>query len=161
MSQHEDDARQGDLPTGSTAAGQGRSASSPPPWSPPGYGPQPGYAPPPGYGQQPGHLPQPGYGPPPGYPAQAYGQPAWGPGWPRPTNTMAILAIVLAFVFAPAGLVLGIVARRQIRETGEEGDGLALAGIIIGSIATAFFALVIILWVVAFASLATSDVFTP
>jgi hypothetical protein len=74
---------------------------------------------------------------------------------------MAILALVLAFVFAPAGLVLGIVARRQIRETGEEGDGLALAGIIIGGIATAFFALAIILWVVAFASFASSDGFAP
>ena len=166
MSQHEDDAQRGDPPTGSTAAGQGQPAqgrppSSPPPWTPPGYGPQPGYAPPPGYGQQPGYPPQSGYGPPPGYPAQPYGQPGWGPGWPRPTNTMAILAIVLAFVFAPAGLVLGIVARRQIRETGEEGDGLALAGIIVGGIATAFFALVIILWVVAFASFATSDGFAP
>ena len=52
---------------------------------------------------------------------------------------MAILALVFAFVFAPAGIVLGIVARKQIRQTGEEGDGLALAGIIVGGIATAFF----------------------
>ena len=74
---------------------------------------------------------------------------------------MAILSLVLAFVFAPAGLVLGIVARRQIRQTGEEGDGLALAGIIIGAIATAFFVLAIVLWVVAFASFATSDGFAP
>jgi hypothetical protein len=68
---------------------------------------------------------------------------------------------VLAFVFAPAGLVLGIIARRQIRQTGEEGDGLALAGIVIGAIATALFALAIIAWVVAFASIVGSDGFAP
>ncbi len=68
---------------------------------------------------------------------------------------MAILALVMAFVFAPAGLVLGIVARKQIRQTGEEGDGLALAGIIVGGIATALFVLFIVFWIVAFASLTT------
>jgi hypothetical protein len=69
---------------------------------------------------------------------------------------MAILALVLAFVFAPAGLILGIIARKQIRQTGEEGDGLALAGIIVGSIACAIWVLVIIIWIAAFASIAGS-----
>lgn len=71
---------------------------------------------------------------PPQYPAPGY------PGYPmvRPTNTMAVLSLIMAFVFAPAGLVLGIIARRQIRQTGEQGDGLALAGAIIGGIGTAF-----------------------
>ena len=116
----------------------------PPPAAPPGYGAPPGYAPPPGYGA-PGYGPPPGYGyPPPGYPGA----------WRRPTNTMAILALVMAFVFAPAGLVLGIVARKQIRQTGEEGDGLALAGIIVGGIATALFALLIVVWILAFVSIA-------
>jgi Domain of unknown function (DUF4190) len=112
---------------------------------PPGYGPPPGY-PPPGY-------PPPGYGPPPGYPP-------YPGGWRRPTNTMAILALVLAFVFAPVGIVLGVMARRQIRQTGEEGDGLALAGIIVGSIVTGFYVLGILAWIVAFASI-TSGSFGP
>ena len=106
-------------------------------------GPPPGYGPPPHHGA-------PGYGPPPGY---GYPPPGYPPVWRRPTNTMAILSLVLAFVFAPAGLVLGIIARKQIRETGEEGDGLALAGIIIGSIAGALWLLIIVFWIVAFASL--------
>jgi hypothetical protein len=55
---------------------------------------------------------------------------------------------VLAFVFAPAGLVLGVVARRQIRQTGEQGDGLALAGIIVGGIVTALFVLGFVVLVV-------------
>jgi hypothetical protein len=68
---------------------------------------------------------------------------------------MAILALVLAFVFAPAGLVLGIIARRQIRQTGEQGDGLALAGIIIGGIVTALFVLMILFMIIAFAGMST------
>jgi hypothetical protein len=127
----------------------------PPPGSPPPYGgqgyAQPQYAPP-GY-PQPGH-PQAGY-PPPGY-----GAPGYPPVYVRPTNTMAILALVMAFVFAPAGLILGIVARKQIRETGEDGDGLALAGIIVGGIVTAIFVLFIVFWIIAFAAI-TNDGFGP
>ncbi|MBM7807635.1 hypothetical protein JOD57_003472 [Geodermatophilus bullaregiensis] len=85
-----------------------------------------------------------------------YGPP---PGWPplrRPTNTLAVLALVLAFVLAPAGLVLGVVARRQIRETGEQGDGLALAGIVVGAIGTALAVLGILLAFLALATVAGS-----
>ena len=80
--------------------------------------------------------------------------------WRRPTNTTAILALVLSFAFAPAGIVLGVMARKQIRQTGEDGDGLALAGIIIGSIATGFIVLGIVFWFIAFASI-TSGSFGP
>jgi hypothetical protein len=130
-----------------------------PPAGPPGYGPPPygqtPYCPPP-YGQTPygpppyGQVPygSPGYGPPPGYPPRGYG---------RPTNTTAILALVMTFVFAPAGLILGVVARRQIRRTGEDGDGLALAAIIAGGIFTAIFVLFIVFWIVAFAMLSGSS----
>ena len=65
---------------------------------------------------------------------------------------MAILALVMAFVFAPAGVVLGIVARKQIRRTGEDGAGLALAGIIVGGIATALFVLMFLALIVAFSA---------
>jgi hypothetical protein len=49
---------------------------------------------------------------------------------------MAILSLVFAFVFAPAGIVLGHIARRQIRERGEEGAGVATAGLILSYIFT-------------------------
>jgi hypothetical protein len=114
---------------------RGDPPTAPPP--PPGYPASPGYGPPPGYGQQP-YGPPPGYGPPLAYAAYA-----------RPTNTMAILALVMAFVFAPAGLILGIVARKQIRQTGEDGEGLALAGMIVGGIFTAIFVLLIVFWIIA------------
>ncbi|SDC55814.1 protein of unknown function [Geodermatophilus telluris] len=89
--------------------------------------------------------------------AQAYGPPP--PGWPpyrRPTNTLAILALVFAFVASPAGLVLGILARRQIRQTGEEGDGLALAGIVIGGIGTALAVLGVVVAIVVVATVGAS-----
>jgi hypothetical protein len=60
---------------------------------------------------------------------------------------------VFGFVFGPVGLALGISARRQIRRTGEEGDGLALAGIIVGSIGTAVYGSLILIWVWAFIAL--------
>lgn len=66
----------------------------------------------------------------------------------RPTNTLAIVALVCGFAFAPAGVICGVIARRQIRQTGEEGDGLALAGIIIGGIQTAMFVVFFVIWAV-------------
>ena len=60
------------------------------------------------------------------------------------TNVMAILALVFAFIFAPAAIVLGAVAKRQIRQTGEQGAGLAQAGFWLGIVFTALG----VLWVV-------------
>jgi len=103
------------------------------------------------YGQPPyGQAP---YGQPP-YGQVPYGQPAYGYPYGRPTNSLAILSLVLAFVFAPAGLITGVIARRQIKQTHEDGDGLALAGIIVGGIVTAFFVLLIVVWLIAVIALA-------
>jgi hypothetical protein len=112
-----------------------------PPAGPQAPGGRAQYGPPPGYG-----YPPPGYG----YPSQGYPGP-----WRRPTNGLAIGALVASLVFAPVGIVLGVMARKQIRQTGEEGDGLALAGIIIGSIVSAIYVLMILVMVIAF-SAATS-----
>jgi hypothetical protein len=95
-------------------------------------------SPPPAAGEPP-YGPPPPYGAPPPYgPYQAYGP--WG-GLPPPprTNPLAITSLVCAiaglFLFClptiPA-IVTGAVALRQIRQRGENGQGLALAGIIIG-----------------------------
>jgi hypothetical protein len=46
------------------------------------------------------------------------------------------------------GAILGHIARRQIRERGEGGDGLALAGIIVGWILTGLLVLLIAFYVV-------------
>jgi hypothetical protein len=82
------------------------------------------------------------------YPPQPYAPPpqygATGPGYQQPygapvvatTNTMAILALVFAFVFAPASIFLGHIAKKQIRQTGEQGEGLATAGLVLGYVFT-------------------------
>lgn len=64
----------------------------------------------------------------------------------RPTNGLAIGAFVCSLIglatcgiTSLVGAIMGHVARRQIRESGEEGDGLALAGIVIGWTFTALF----------------------
>jgi hypothetical protein len=61
---------------------------------------------------------------------------------PARTNTLAIIALIAAFVFAPAGIICGFIARNQIKETKEQGDGLALAAILIGAV-------VILIWLFA------------
>jgi hypothetical protein len=105
--------------------------------------------------QYPGGYPPP-YPPPP-YPGPGYGQYyAYPPPASARTNTMAILALILAFVVAPAGIVLGIIAIRQIRTSREDGHGLAVAGIVVGSIFTALGIVYILLIIVFFAALANS-----
>jgi hypothetical protein len=108
-------------------------ASTQPTLGAPGAYAPPGYAQPPGGGygnggeQTHGQVP---YGVPPAYGAPTY--PTL-----RSTNTLAILSLVFAFVFPIAGVVMGHVAKKQIRESGEEGGGLATAGLAIGYAFTA------------------------
>jgi hypothetical protein len=119
------------LITSAVAAPRTAPAAMPVGFQPAGYGypqmpgyPPPGYvAPPPGYAP-----PPPGYGAPPPYGYAPYG-------YPQPitrTNPLAIVALVAVFVFSPIGIVLGHIARGQIRRSGEAGDGLALAALIVG-----------------------------
>lgn len=90
----------------------------------------------------------------------------WPPGVPGPRRTswMAIASLVLGissvlFFFAfieilPAGaaIILGHLARRRIRRTGEKGSGLALAGLILGYAWAAVWLLVttfLVMWALA------------
>lgn len=140
-------------------SGPGAAGQQPPrpPSPPPGYGTggRPGY-PYAGYGQ-------PGYGQP-GYGQPAYGQAGYG-GWPpAPTpNGKATAALVTGIstlvlswccglgVVGVVAVVLGVQSRREVRASGgaQTGDGLALAGIITGSVAIAVGLLSLVLVVVA------------
>ncbi|GAA2706264.1 DUF4190 domain-containing protein [Micromonospora olivasterospora] len=118
----------------------------PSPYEPPGGGgPGAGWHGPPG--------PPIGYEPPTGY-GQPGPYPPPGPG--RGTNVLAVLSLVFAFVFAPAGIVLGHVAKRQIQRTGEEGDQLATWGLILSYVFTVLGVLACCGWI-AFAIWAGSD----
>jgi hypothetical protein len=109
------------------------------------------------YGQQPGNwsdqswpnpnqpYSDPGYQGYPGYPASAVpASPGYGYGYPAPapvrqTNGLAIASMVVSLASivvcgfpAIVGAIMGHVARKQIRERGEDGDGMALTGVIVG-----------------------------
>jgi hypothetical protein len=118
----------------------------PPRHEPPRYEP-PRYESP--YGEQSQQPPQWGQQPPPYPPQPPYGQ--YGPGGPPPPqggpNVLAILSLVFAFVFPPAGIVLGHLAKRQIRQTGEEGDQLATWGLILSYVFTGLGLLVCCGWI--------------
>lgn len=114
----------------------------------------------PAAGHPTGGWPQvPGYPPPPPGQPYPYGQPYPGHGYgygaypypvARPTNGLAIAAMVTSLIglaticlygvptliLGTLGAILGHVSRRRIRQTGEEGDGMALTGIIVGWVGT-------------------------
>jgi Sec-independent protein secretion pathway component TatC len=66
------------------------------------------------------------------------------------TNTLAIVSLVVALFVPLVGAILGHVAMGQIKKTGEQGRGIALAGVIIGWVFTALAILAAILYVIPF-----------
>lgn len=94
--------------------------------APPPYEPTP-----PEYGAPPTtDAPYP-YPPYPPYPYPPYGYA------PTPqTNALAIASLVCAFLFAPLAILFGHLSLAQIRRSGEEGRGLAVAGLAIGYLVT-------------------------
>lgn len=69
---------------------------------------------------------------------------------PRPTNGLAIAALVLGICgFALIPVIMGHVALRQIRERGDGGAGLAIAGLILGYLALAGYVIVGVMVVLA------------
>ncbi|NCD18970.1 MAG: DUF4190 domain-containing protein [Actinobacteria bacterium] len=107
-------------PTGNQPHGEQRPESPPP--GGPSYG-QGSYG---SYGQG-------GYGPSP----SGYEAPSYSYGQPRRTNVLAIVSLVTSLIgIGIVGIITGHIARRQIRASDESGDGIALAGLIIGYIVT-------------------------
>ncbi|WP_039794452.1 DUF4190 domain-containing protein [Nocardia araoensis] len=116
---------QGQQPSGYPSAPQYPVQSSAQPMTPPPQPQYPSYQPP----AQPYGQPQYGYQ----TPYQPYGVPSQG------TNGMAIGALISSLVgFVTCGLgsivgiILGVIALNQIKQNGQEGRGMALAGIWIG-----------------------------
>ncbi|UOY00608.1 DUF4190 domain-containing protein [Blastococcus sp. PRF04-17] len=99
--------------------------------------------------------------PAPTYPAQfvpppggvpPYGQP-YGYGYPyappRRTNGLAVASMVLGILWiywigSVLALIFGYIARSQIRERGEGGDGMAIAGIVLGWVGIGIVVLVVL-----------------
>ncbi len=100
--------------------------------------------------QQPAGYPQPGYRP---------GVPAWPGGAPQvgqKTNTLAVAALICGVVQflgfwllgTISAIVLGHMARNQIRQRNEQGAGLALAGLILGYVGIALTVIVVIIFII-------------
>ncbi len=81
----------------------------------------------------------------------AYGQPATPGLYAPPTNTLAIIALILGFLVPIGGIICGHIALGQIKRTGEGGRGLALAGLIIGYALTALTVLFVVGYIIVIA----------
>ncbi|MDF2667636.1 MAG: hypothetical protein K0R81_3486 [Microbacterium sp.] len=64
------------------------------------------------------------------------------------TNVVSIFALVLGFIVPIGGIIAGAVGLSQVKRTGEKGRGLAIAGIIVGSVMTLLTILGVILFFV-------------
>jgi hypothetical protein len=87
---------------------------------------------------------------------------------PAPTNSMAIASLVCGIGQVALGplptipaIVLGHMARRQIRQTGENGDGMALGGLILGWCGVAFLVLALVAFAFIFAAFTQAAPPTP
>lgn len=146
-----------DSPTPGTPPPPPPAATPAPDWNTTPTGdPGPSYPAPPAQGYPaPGAAdyaapPAEGY-PAPGYPAQgapAYAQPTPTP----PGRVLAIVGLVLAFLVAPVGLIISIVAAVKLGKAGQP-KGLAIAGIIVGALITIFWIILVIVLVAVAASL--------
>ncbi|MFD9660607.1 DUF4190 domain-containing protein [Rhodococcus sp. NPDC059968] len=97
-----------------------------------------------------------------GGPAPQYGAPnPYGAPYPRPlgTNGLAIASLITSIVGgcfyglgSIVGIILGIIALGQIKQSGQEGRGLAIAGIAIGGAYVVGWILFFVIMVIAAAS---------
>lgn len=137
----------GQQPTGASYGQAGANPYAQPPGNP--------YAQPQGtpYAQQQGGNPY----------AAPYATGGYQPYAQRPrTNTLAILSIVFAYagiiiwplviLSSPAGAIMGHIALGKIKQSGEAGRGLALAGIIGGWVLTGLYVLFAVVFIIAIAS---------
>lgn len=66
-----------------------------------------------------------------------------------PTNGAAIAALILTFLVPPVAIILGHIARRQIKHSGESGRSMATAALIVSYIFTVTPAIVALVLLIA------------
>jgi hypothetical protein len=76
---------------------------------------------------------------------------------PPKTNVLAIISLIAAFVMPVAAIVTGHIAMSQIRRTGEQGAGLAKAGLILGYVFVALGVLVAAAYILFFVVLISTQ----
>ena len=154
------------VPGSSVPGGSQATISAPLPAGPGGYAPGAvGYPPPAAPSPYPpGGFPSGGQAPPPSpYPSappEPGGYPPPAPGyWPAPqapgfvpvssTNGLAIASLVLGILWlfwlgSLVGLILGLVALKQIKNRNQGGRGIAIAGVVLGIVGLVLFVVVLI-----------------
>ena len=101
-------------------------------------------------------------------------QPGYPPAYPYPyasqrTNSLSIASLVsgiLAWLLCPfiggaLAVIFGHVARNQIKQSGEAGGGMAIAGIVLGYANLGATVLGIVLWIILFAGVAILGTMVP
>ncbi|MFC9918007.1 DUF4190 domain-containing protein [Agromyces binzhouensis] len=84
---------------------------------------------------------------PPAQPAPSYGAtPSYGAPAPQKTNVLAIVSLVSSFFISLVAIITGHIALSQIKKTGEQGRGLAIAGLIIGYVGLVVGIIIAIVW---------------
>ena len=80
--------------------------------------------------------------------------------YPRPTNQMAVISLgfgigqlLLPLAGGLVAIVCGHLARREIRRTGEAGDGLAVTGLVLGYVGVLLPLLIVIVVILAIGAL--------
>jgi peptidyl-prolyl cis-trans isomerase B (cyclophilin B) len=61
----------------------------------------------------------------------------YAPAQSNKTNGLAIASLITSFFISIVGIILGHIALSQIKRTGENGRGLAIAGLVIGYVSLA------------------------
>lgn len=101
----------------------------------------------------------------PGTPSPAPSPPTGPTGSPPPPrlrgNTLATLSIVFAFVFAPAGVVLGHLGLTQARRSGGMGRDRALIGLTLSYLVTTVAVVALVVWAVTGNSATTPTIASP
>ena len=72
------------------------------------------------------------------------------------TNVLAIVSLVLAFFISIGAIICGHIALNQIKRTGENGRGLAIAGLVLGYLGLVGGLILSIVWI-SFFTLAASN----
>ena len=66
----------------------------------------------------------------------------------RPTNVLAIISLIASCLgFTVPGIIMGHIALHQIKSSGEQGRGLALAGVIVGYCLFALTVVIVVVYV--------------
>jgi hypothetical protein len=92
-------------------------------------------------------------------PPEEFPEPAEPPSRPH-VNIFATLSVVYAFVFAPAGAILGHLGLAQIRRTGQQGRQRALVGLTVSYVVIALTVVGLVLWAT-LAAISSNQTATP